>query len=440
MELPIKVVGEHDDATVQQLQRCVDAEEGAIGVLCADGHLGYSMPIGGVVAYRHHISPSGVGYDIGCGNKAVRLDVRTADVRLQLPQIATEISKRISFGIGRANAEKVEHPILDEIAHSPVTGQRKLVQLAESQLGTVGSGNHYVDLLEDEEGYLWVACHFGSRGFGHKTAKGFLAIAQGKSFEDQAAEGEMNSPPVLLPLSSPSGQDYFIAMELALKYAYAGRDWVVERVRQILGNPDVTAVVHNNHNFAQMEEHFGDLWCVVRKGATPAFPLQAGFVGGSMGDVSVIVRGLGGPKAERLLYSTVHGAGRVMSRRQAAGKIRIRKVWTCGERECGFVAPAREFRRARDGQLPKCACGGKLHLRMEETRISEGRVNWPAVQSELREKGIILIGGGADEAPEVYRPLGSVLSAHGGTIYTVQTLRPMVVVMAGKDEFDPYKD
>jgi len=430
MELPIKVVGEHDDATVQQLQRCVDAEEGAIGVLCADGHLGYSMPIGGVVAYRHHISPSGVGYDIGCGNKAVRLDLRTADVRLQLPQIATEISKRISFGIGRANAEKVDHPVLDEIAHSPVAGQRKLVRLAESQLGTVGSGNHYVDLLEDEEGYLWVACHFGSRGFGHKTAKGFLAIAQGKSFEDQAAEGEMNSPPILLPLSSPSGQDYFIAMELALKYAYAGRDWVVERVRQILGNPDVTAEVHNNHNFAQMEEHFGEEWCMVRKGATPAFPGQMGFVGGSMGDVSVIIRGLGGPKAERLLYSTVHGAGRVMSRRQAAGKTKRRKVFRCS---CGMNARV-------SVSIPCPSCGKTMYPFHYTEQVTEGKVNWPAVQSGLREKGIILVGGGADEAPEVYRPLGSVLSAHGGTIYTVQTLRPLVVVMAGKDEFDPYKD
>lgn len=191
----MKIYGEHDDRTKQQLERCVAAEEGAIGVLCADGHLGYSMPIGGVVGYRHVVSPSGVGYDIACGNMAVQTNLKAADVpQAEMTRIADEIQRRISFGIGRKNNEPIDSPVFERIKRSPVRKQASLVQMAQNQLGTVGSGNHYVDVLEDEVGVLWVACHFGSRGFGHKTATGFMNIAQGRAFDDGKGEGEMDSP------------------------------------------------------------------------------------------------------------------------------------------------------------------------------------------------------------------------------------------------------
>src|SRR4051812_23955641 len=111
MTEPITIFGEHDDATLAQLRRGVAAQGGAGGVLCADGHVGYSQPIGGVVAYRDHVSPSGVGYDIGCGNKAVRLPLRAADVRPALPRLMDEIVATISFGVGRHNDTPVEHPV-----------------------------------------------------------------------------------------------------------------------------------------------------------------------------------------------------------------------------------------------------------------------------------------------------------------------------------------
>jgi tRNA-splicing ligase RtcB len=440
----VKIYGQHDDRTIQQLERSVAAEKGAQGVLCADGHVGYSMPIGGVVAYQSHVSPSGVGYDIACGNLAVQTNLRAADVgQADMHRIADEIQRRISFGIGRVNDEPIDHPVFDAIAHSPVGEQRQLRQLAERQLGTVGSGNHYVDILEDQNGRLWVACHFGSRGFGHKTATGFMNVARGRPFDDRQGEGSMDAPPLLLDSHQPSGQDYIAAMTIAGQYAYAGREAVVRRVLEILG-ADAEFTVHNHHNFAWRETHGNASYWVVRKGATPAFPGQWGFVGGSMGDTSVVLRGVDSAEARTALYSTVHGAGRVMSRTQAAGKSRMLRSWTCGNRDCrhhtdGF--PIAKFARGEQQSLPRCpACGGKLRKSLGRVQLRAGAVDFPAVQAEMRRRGIILRGAGADEAPQVYRPLQSVLGAHAGTIEIVHTLQPRIVVMAGSEEFDPYKD
>lgn len=226
----ITIFGGADERTIAQIKRCQEAEEGARAVLCADSHLGYSQPIGGAVAYRDHISPSGVGYDIGCGNKAVRTNIKVGDSLLgtrpsqTVAQVMDEIVRRVSFGMGRINDEPVDHPVLDQIKYAPFAPQRQLYDLAAKQLGTVGSGNHYVDLFDDEDGYLWIGVHFGSRGFGHKTASGFLALSQGLKFEEHASEGEMDSPPIVFPTDSELGQSYIEAMLLAGAYAYAGRE------------------------------------------------------------------------------------------------------------------------------------------------------------------------------------------------------------------------
>lgn len=439
-----KIYGTHDERTVEQLRRCVAAEEGSIGVLCADGHVGYSMPIGGVVGYRNYVSPSGVGYDIACGNMAVRTTLRgeffgPGDAL----SVAKEIERRVSFGVGRKNDEPVDSPVLDEIAQHAIPQQKAMAQLAAQQLGTVGSGNHYVDLLEDGQGWIWIGVHFGSRGFGHKTARGFMNVAQGRAFDDGKGEGEMDAPPLLLDVSLPSGQDYIYAMSLAGRYAYAGREAVVMKVLDILG-VTATFVVHNHHNFAWKERHGGEEYWVVRKGATPAFPGQYGFVGGSMGDASVVLRGVDSDESKASLYSTVHGAGRVMSRTQAAGKQRWTKArWQCGNyRTCDFTAPIGDFERGPNAARPICPkCGGKLNRQGSTmTRASGGAVDFEAEKAKLTERGIVLLGAGADEAPPVYRPLRSVLDAHAGTIEIVDTLTPRVVVMAGGDVVDPYKD
>ena len=198
-------------------------------------------------------------------------------------------------------------------------------------------------------------------------------------------------------------------MEIAGEYAYAGRDTVVSNVLEILGTEAVHEV-HNHHNFAWREEHFGRTYWVIRKGCTPAQPGQEGFVGGSMGDDSVVLEGVAGSEAEESLFSTVHGAGRVMSRSQAAGRFRWRK-------------------QVVDGRT----------VRVRE-QVKPGVVDWPSVQERLREQGIVLVGGGADEAPEVYKRLPDVLAAHAASIRVKHTLRPLGVAMAGRDVHDPYKD
>ncbi len=279
----------------------------------ADGHVGYVMPIGGVAAYDTQVSVVGVGFDIA----------------------------------------PTDHTLFEDAVWGAVPPKHRqaLSTKARQQLGTVGSGNHYVDVFADESGALWVGVHFGSRGFGHTVASSFLALLQGKSWGEHAPERE-----VLLPLDQPLGYDYWQLMALAGRYAYAGREWVARKVVSLLGGQELE-LVHNHHNFAWKETHEGEELVVVRKGATPAFPGQPGFIGGSMGDDAVIVKGTASADSavtalqERALYSTVHGAGRVMSR---------------------------------------------------------------------------------------YRRLPEVLAAQGATIEVQHTLRPLIVVMAGPNELDPY--
>ena len=289
----VKTFGPVDERSLKQLERCMHAGDADYGVLCADHHPGYSQPIGGAIAYEGYVSPSGVGYDIGCGNKAVctELTRRDLDALGGVERLMREITQRVSFGMGVPARERVGHPVLEKIRTAKFAPQRKLAGLAESQLGTVGSGNHYVNLMEDELGRVWVGVHFGSRGFGHKTASGFLALAQGLAFDGHATEGEMDSPPVLLELGTELGDAYVAAMQLAGEYAYAGRDIVVGKVLEIL-SAEAVHEVHNHHNFAWREEHFGRTYWVIRKGCTPARPGQEGFVGGSMGDESVILEGV----------------------------------------------------------------------------------------------------------------------------------------------------
>lgn len=395
--MQLKTFGPVDQRALEQLQRC--AKEADYAVLCADHHPGYSQPIGGAVAYEHFISPSGVGYDIGCGNKAVLTDAMAADVDVK--RVMDDIARLIGFGVGRPNPDPVDHPVLEKINSAEFRAQRRMIQMASNQLGTVGSGNHYVDLFADEKGRLWIGVHFGSRGFGHRTATGFLNLARNRAFDDKGQEGGMDAEPTLLDTREQLGQDYIEAMKLAGEYAYAGRDMVVLKVLEILGAKSLMEV-HNHHNFAWQEEHFGRKLWVIRKGCTPAFPGQKGFVGATMGDTSVILEGVDSTESKDALYSTVHGAGRVMSRTQAAGKMR----WVHGRPQ----------------------------------RVSTGVVDWPAVQLKMMDKGIELRGGGADEAPEVYKKLDEVLVHQGKTIKVLNRLKPIGVAMAGIDEYDPYKD
>jgi len=363
-----KIFGSHDERTLAQMDRCMRVGSVAGGVLCADGHLGYAMPVGGVIAYAEHVSLSGVGFDIGCGNMAAKLDIRLDDFKADVPALADDIAKTISFGIGRTNVERVEHELFDSPLWDACPEIKHLKTMARDQLGTVGSGNHYVDLFTDEDGFIWIGVHFGSRGLGHKTATTFLKLAGGKDGIDVE--------PALLHQDSDLGQKYLAGMTLAGQYAYAGREWVVERVRDLVGGA-IVEEVHNHHNYAWRERHGDrDLW-VVRKGATPAFPGQRGFVGGSMGDDAVIIEGVDSPEAKASLYSTVHGAGRLFGRKEAK----------------------RRFTRAE-------------------------------MDAWLQSRGVTLVGADLDESPMAYRRLPEVLAHHARSVKVLHTLRPFAVAMA----------
>lgn len=400
----VRVWGEPLQNAVSQAVTCSEHGNVEQVLLMADHHKGYSQPVGGVVVYEGQISPSGVGYDIACGNKAVRTNLKHEDIADKLPSIMDEIASTISFGIGRNNKKRVDHELFedDDWAVFKAIGRHEhdsLKALARNQLGTVGSGNHFVDIfVEEKTGNIWIANHFGSRGFGHKTASGFLNLAKGRKFSDKAPGESMDQPPTLLDLNSELGDMYERAMKLAGKYAYAGRDYVINQVLTILG-AQATFEVHNHHNYAWREEHNGKEYVVVRKGATPSAPGQLGFIGGSMGDISVIVRGNDSEENKDAFYSTVHGAGRIMSRTEAAGKMN----WKTRKRSGGKITPA-QMKKAID------------------------------------EFGVELRGAGTDESPFVYKNLQDVLNAHQETIDVLHVLKPVGVCMAGANEFDPYKD
>jgi tRNA-splicing ligase RtcB (3'-phosphate/5'-hydroxy nucleic acid ligase) len=391
METRTKIFGEHDEATIKQIERCV-AAGGERGVLCADGHKGYAQPIGSVVAYKDKISLSGVGFDIACGNLAVLTDAKREQIAPKVDKIMDDLVHEISFGIGRKSKTRVEHELFDDPAWTmkPMGG---LKSMAEDQLGTVGGGNHYVDLFADEQDRVWVGVHFGSRGLGHKTATHFLKLAGGR-------EG-MDVPPTVVDEDSEIGHDYLAGMHLAGRYAYAGREAVARHVAGAILGAKILEEVHNHHNFAWREKHCGEEYWVVRKGATPAFPGQKGFVGGSMGDDAVIIEGVDSPISRESLFSTIHGAGRIMSRTAAKG--RFEKV-------------------------------GKKRIRREGLVRHDEMLKW------IADKGVVLRGGDLDEAPQAYRRLPDVLAAHAGTIRILHTLRPLGVAMAGREIVDPYKD
>jgi tRNA-splicing ligase RtcB (3'-phosphate/5'-hydroxy nucleic acid ligase) len=387
----IPVWGNHEEKTLRQIETCARTADRA--ALMADGHLGYAVPIGGVVAYKDAISPSGVGYDIACGNKAVLVDMPGTELRSRIGKIMDDVWSTISFGVGRRNPEPIEQPAMLQADYTgwDLAATAPLRHKANAQLGTVGSGNHYVDLFTDEQDRVWIGVHFGSRGFGHGIATWFLEKAG-------ASEG-MEVEPCVIGATTDLGEQYIRAMTLAGEYAYAGRDWVCDRVAKILGAP-ILESVHNHHNFAWREEHGGEQYWVVRKGATPAFPGQKGFVGGTMAEPAVILEGVDSEESKLSMYSTVHGAGRVMGRREATGI---------------FHKKSGEMKRA-----PKIT---------------------PAMmQQKVRQANVELRGAGVDESPHCYKRLNEVLAHHSPSVRILHTLTPVGVAMAGANEWDPYKD
>lgn len=348
------------------------------GVLCADNHLGYGHPIGGVVAYENRISISGVGFDIGCGNLAIKTDAKSNQIRSSIDIIMDDIAKQIEFGVGSQGNRWKDHEIFENrLWESSVLADYK--EEARKQLGSVGGGNHYIDVFESEDGFIWVGVHFGSRGLGHRTATHFMKVLEAKD--------SMDTPPCVVDADSYIGQSYILNMKLAGSYAEAGRECVARYVVKNILGASIVEEIHNHHNFAWKEKHNDkDLW-VARKGSTPNFPNQKSFVGGSMGDSSFILRGLDNDENKNALYSTIHGAGRNISRKAAKEK----------------------FTRQEQSEWCK--------------RI-----------------GVCVRGGDVDESPMAYKRINDVLEFHKGTVEIIHTLKPIGVAMAGASVKDPFKD
>lgn len=386
----LHVWGEPDVETVKQMQEALK-HEAYYGALMADHHIGYSVPIGGVIAYEGKICVNGVGFDIACGNKAVRVNANADEVRSNIYRTMNEVQKHISFGVGRKNNEVVEHDLFDDPIWNELDILRHLKPKAQQQLGTVGSGNHYVDIFVDDLDRVWIGVHFGSRGLGHSICTYFIEKAGGKD--------GIHAKPVVLDENSDLGEQYLKCMQLAGRYAYAGRDWVCSRVAQILRS-DILEEIHNHHNFAWNEHHYGkDLW-VVRKGATPNYPGVKSFVGGSMGDYSFILEGVDSEESKNSLYSTIHGAGRIMGRAQAKGK-----------------------RNRKTGEI-----------------IRAGLVSKNDMEDWIKRFDVELRGAGVDESPHCYRRIEQVLFHHRESVKVLHRLKPIGVAMAGEHDYDPYKD
>jgi tRNA-splicing ligase RtcB len=379
----LRIFGQHDEATLQQMRTCMAVGNAVAGVICADGHLGYAQPVGGVIGYYNQISISGVGYDIGCGNLASKTDVKFETIKDQLGTILNDITSQISFGVGRKAKDKVGNELFDDLDAWQKAGMEQYRQKAISQFTTVGGGNHYEDVMVDEEGWVWLGNHFGSRGTGHTVATEHMKLNGGKD--------GMHVAPAIVDVDSERGERYLAAMQLGGRIAMEGRSAVHRIIAGRILGAHIVEEVHNHHNYAWKEKHVingveHELW-VVRKGATPSRPGQRSFVGGSMGDDAVILEGLDTPEARESLYSTIHGAGRVFSRKAAL----------------------KTFTRAQ----------------MDD---------W------LRARGVLVSGGDLDESPQAYRRLPDVLAYHLGSVKVLHTLRPVAVAMAGRGEFDPWKD
>lgn len=391
VHMDIKIFGDHEQSTIDQMNTVCSDERVKHAVLCADAHLGYSVPVGGVVAYDGYINVNGVGYDIACGCKAVRVDKDSDHVRNDIYRIMNDIEKHISFGVGRKNNERVDHELFDDALWEEIPLLKGLKEKAMDQLGTVGSGNHFVDVFIDDSDRPWVGVHFGSRGLGHSICTEFVKLGGGKD--------GVHAEPVIFAEGSDLGEQYIKCMEMAGRYAYAGRDWVCSRVAKILKS-DILEEVHNHHNFAWREKHFGkDLW-VIRKGATPNSVGLQSFVGGSMGDYSYILEGVESTDSTESLYSTVHGAGRVMGRTQAKGKT---------HRKTGAI-------------------------------LTPALVSKEDMQDWIKKFGVELRGADVDESPHVYKRIDEVLHHHRNTTKIVHRLKPIGVAMCPPHIRDPYKD
>ncbi len=381
---PWKQWGEDlDPKSIDQLRHACRLPIAVQGALMPDAHVGYGLPIGGVLATENAVIPYAVGVDIACRMKMTVLDTPVNAIEGQTDRLVNVLNEETRFGIGAKFTDPNDHPVLDaDWTVSEVAAKNK--DKARAQLGSSGSGNHFVEFgvltprtaelgLEIDRPYLAVLSHSGSRGVGAAIADHYSKLAMSIRPELPRELKHL----AWLSLDSEAGQAYWAAMNLMGDYAAANHEIIHRRVARAL-KADVLADVENHHNFAWKEVHDGREVIVHRKGATPAGDGVLGVIPGSMADPAYVVRGRGEASS---LASASHGAGRVMSRRQAKASFR-----------------------------------------------------WSSVKKLLRERQVTLISAGLDEVPGVYKNIDEVMAAQTDLVDVVARFDPRIVKMADAGE------
>lgn len=355
---------------------------GAVGAaLMPDAHVGYGLPIGGVLATQGVVIPYAVGVDIACRMKLSILDVPTDGIEKSFEHYRHALEDGTRFGVGVEYKRPQDHPVMDEDwTVSRITRENK--NKAWKQLGTSGSGNHFVEFgllslsvadpqlgLQAGE-YVALLSHSGSRGVGASVCSTYSAIARQKLPRQYQSLGRL----AWLDLKSQEGQEYWAAMNLMGQYAAANHAVIHREVTKRLGGK-ILAGVENHHNFAWIEEHNGQPLVVHRKGATPAGAGVLGVIPGSMADPAYVVRGKGNNES---LHSASHGAGRRMSRTQASNTY-----------------------------------------------------NFRAVQKDLEKRGVRVLSAGSDEVPGVYKNIDSVMAEQMDLVDVIARFDPKIVKMCG---------
>ena len=311
--LPIKLWLENiDDGALAQARNLANLPFAYKWIaIMPDCHQGFGMPIGGVLAAADVIVPNAVGVDIGCGMLVVRTDLQRLDTETLL-EICTQIKQAVPVGFEH---HKTAQPWqrFDHAPDIPIIQQE--LDSARRQLGTLGGGNHFIEIQQGSDGYIWVMIHSGSRNFGLKTATAYHNIARGLC--ERKGYNLPDRDLAFLPLETHEGRDYYLAMNYCCDFARANRALMMERVMQILAaetGANRLEEINIHHNYAALEVHYGREVLVHRKGATKASLNLPGIMPGSMGSKSYIVKGLGNPES---FESCAHGAGRRMGRKQA---------------------------------------------------------------------------------------------------------------------------
>ncbi len=362
----------------QQMELAMRLPISRKGAMMPDAHQGYGLPIGGVLATENAVIPYGVGLDIGCRMSLSVFDINERYMQKHAYQFKLALKERTCFGTGGELKLKQDHEILDNQAFNQTPLLKQLHGRAAKQLGTSGSGNHFVEfglvqLNQDNEfglphgEYLGLLSHSGSRGFGATIAKHYMGIAMEQCLLPRHAHHL-----AWLDLDTEAGQEYWLSMNLAGDYAKACHDQIHHHLSKYLGIRPVGRI-ENHHNFAWKEQCEGSELIVHRKGATPAAEGELGIIPGSMATPGYIVRGKGDGRS---LQSAAHGAGRKMSRKAARESI-----------------SGSEMRKI------------------------------------LSRNGVTLVGGGTDEAPVAYKDIEQVMQCQTELVDVIGTFFPKIVRM-----------